>query len=214
MAEHHSVTIRRTTIAFHIYVTHPQSAAKVTALQPFLARLPDEHLSLLYPIFVMNHKPRGGNGGGTWPLAEVSSSFTHTDQINNTGIPLVDIQTYVLTPAQGIIGLTRDRWERPMGYLEFSLLHEVAHVINLRLGLVPHGATDATFAGMNTNRCGDGNMIVRRAVECYARYICRPSAVYHELPEGETAAQANSRLIRALRSSPAFQHVPETWRPN
>ncbi len=213
MPEHHTLTIRGHPISFHIYVENARSEAKVHDLERFLARLPDQHLALLYPIFIMNKKPGGRNGGGTWPPELVAASFSTTAQMRNTGVPYEDIEQYAVTPGLGVIGLSKDRWERPMGRLEFTLLHEVGHVIHLRLGLIPARATAADFAGMNTNRCGDGNMMARRVVECYARYICRPSAVYHEVPEGERAAAVNARLIRHLRSAPAFHDVPASWNP-
>lgn len=212
MPEHHSVNVRGRTLDFHIYVDVPNSVEKIRQLERFLNRLPDAHLALVYPIFVMERKPAGRLGGGTWTPGQVRTEFMgHT---RNTAIPDADVELYAATRGTGIIGLSRDRWLRPMGRLEFTLFHEIGHCIDFQLGLVPPGATAASFEGMMTNRCGAGGMIVRRAVEAYARYICAPSRVYHSpLPAAANPATINSGLIATLRSSPAFRNVPSTWQP-
>jgi len=55
--------------------------------------------------------------------------------------------------------------------------------------------------------------VFSRLVEAYARMICRPARVFHNRPLRESAAHANERLIDALRRSPAFRDVPESWEP-
>lgn len=213
---HYPVTIHGYQIEFHIYVNMPGSRQKVAQLIPFLTRMPRQHLAILYPIFIMRRKPHGGQGGGTWTPGEARSAFTRTHAERNTGIPDSEIQRLVVTPGRGMIGMSEDRWQRPMGRLEFTLLHEVAHCVHCCFqpgGLLPPGATESDFPGMETNRCGHGSLLVRRAVEAYARYICRPARIFHTLPSGSGPARTNERLIRSLRSSPAFRSVPTEWSP-
>jgi hypothetical protein len=204
-------------IEFHVYVSVPGSQEKVRQLERFFSRLPDQHLRVLYPIFVMERKPGGLAGGGTWPPgAAIEGEVMGAARSRNTGVPDADIERWVVSRRTGLIGLSKDRWERPLGRLEFSVFHEVGHCVDvsLRSGLVPSGATEADFAGMETDRCGQGSLMVRRAVEAYARYICLGgSRVYHFLPPSETQQHANQRLINALRRSDAFRSVPATWRP-
>ena len=213
MAEHLSFSVRGFTVEFHIYVTVSGSDQKVRQLEPFFRRLPDAHLAVMYPIFVMDKKPGGRAGGGTWPPGLVRSQVMGAGHARNTGIPDADVDSMVVARGRGMIGLSKDRWERPIARLPFTVFHEVGHCVDIALGLVPSGANDADFAGMETNRCGAGNMVTRRAVEAYARLMCSPSAIYHTLPARETAASANQRLSNVLRRSPAFRAVPATWQP-
>lgn len=213
MPEHYSLNIRGYTVDFHVYVTVPNSDVKVQQLQRFFARMPDQHLAVLYPIFVMERKPGGRAGGGTWPPGLVRSQVMGAGHARNTGIPDADVERLVVSRASGMIGLSRDRWERPIARLPFTVFHEVGHCVDIALGLVPGGATEADFAGMATDRCGAGNMMARRVVEAYARCICSPNAIYHTLPPRETPASANQRLLGALRRSAAFRTVPAAWQP-
>ena len=219
MSEHYSLRIRGHTIDFHIYVDNPQSEAKVLGLEPYFARLPDQHLRVLYPIFVMKVKPGGELGGGFWPPADVAADFTNTAQGANTDIPFEDIKRYAMRAGTGIVGLTEDRWQRPQDRLPFSVLHEVGHCVDHTLHLTPHGdarndiVRRRAFAGMETNRCGHGDLLTRRIVEVYARYICSPSRVSHVPVESETPGQTNARLVEALWSLDAFLTVPASWRP-
>ena len=213
MAEHCPLTIRGRVIEFHIYITVPDSKARVRSLEPYFARMPDQHLDVLYPIFVMEHKPGGRDGGGTWRPGEVRSQVMGAAHSRNTLIPDADLELHVAARGRGMIGTTRDRWERAIARLPSTIFHEVGHCIDYSLGLIPHGAAEADFAGMNTAVCGAGNLLARRAVEAYARCIYHPSAIYHSLPPGETPAVANRRLLDTLRRSPAFHGVPPIWPP-
>jgi len=126
----------------------------------------------------------------------------------NTGIPDNDMQRLVVDRGKGLIGLSKDRWERPIRRLKFTVFHEIGHCIDFFLGLIPRGATEEDFAEMETNRCGAGSLMSRRAVEAFARSICSPNQIYHTLPSSETRAVANQRLISSLYRSPAFRSVP------
>lgn len=215
-SEHHTIVVRGHTVDFYVYVNVPNSREKIRQLTRFFMRLPDQHLALLYPIFIMKKKPGGRRGGGTWRPGEVPGSFTRTPHAQNTGIPSDDIKRLVVNQGKGLIGLSKDRWERPMGRLSFTVFHEIGHCVDYSFqpnGLVPPGARHTDYAGMETNRCGAGNRMVRRAVEAYARYICSPSRIYHTVPPSESNAQVNRRLISTLRRSPAFHSVPTAWQP-
>ena len=191
------------------------SEAKVEALRPFFERMPDAHLAVVFPIFIMRRKPGGALGGGTWPRHAIRSDVMGPAHSDNSGVPDDEIKRWIELRGRGLIGLSRDRWERPAGSREFSVLHEVGHCIDVQLGgLVPAGATGADFAGMETDRCGAGGALtVRQAVEVYARWMCSPSRVYHFVPPGDSSAAANDRLKRLLRRSAAFRSVPTTWPP-
>jgi hypothetical protein len=210
MPEHHTLNIGGVAVEFHIYVDVSGSVGKVNHLGRFLRRMPVEHVRVLYPIFVMNNKPGGRRGGGTWRLSEVHQFLGRS---HNTHIPDEEITRIALSRAQGIIGLSRDRWEREPGRIEFTLLHEVGHCVDYSLGLVPARATEANFPGVTTTHCGAGDHMVRRAVEAYSRWICAPSRLYNEIPPGETAASVNRTLQATLRRSPAFASVPADWNP-
>jgi len=214
--EQYVAKVRGHAVAFYSYVDSPGFMSKVRQLERFFERLPDRHLAALYPIFAMENKPGGRAGGGTWRPDEVRSNFSRPGHERNTGIPFSEFERLVLPYNQGVIGLSRDRWERPMGRLEFTVMHEVGHCIDSAFGpsgLLPRRVREADFEGMATNRCGAGGAMTRRAVEAYARMICRPSRVFHNRPLRESAAHANERLIGALRRSPAFRDVPEAWMP-
>jgi hypothetical protein len=212
MPEHHTLTIRGRAIGFHIYVTVPDSEAKVRSLERYFTRLPDPHLDIVYPIFVMEHKPGGRDGGGTWRPGEVRSQVMGAAHTRNTLVPDADIETYVTSRGLGMIGISRDRWERPVARIPATVFHEVGHCVD-SLGLVPHGAGEADFPGMNTHACGAGSPLVRRAVEAYARTIYNPRHIYHDLPPGAAAATVNAQLLATLRRSPAFRTVPAGWPP-
>lgn len=159
----------------------------------------------------MQRKPGGRNGGGTWRPGQVRASFLGRSA--NTLIPDGDIQAYVLARGRGIIGLSEDRWLRPPGRIEFSLLHEVGHCVDYQLGLVAAGARAEDFPGVTTTHCGGGNFMVRRAVEAYSRWICAPARLFNSVPEGRTAGEVNRQLKAVLRRSAAFRTVPDTWEP-
>lgn len=209
MPEHYTLSVRGRTIGFHIYVDVPDSETKVRSLERYFARMPDPHLAIVYPIFVMHHKPGGRDGGGTWRPGEVRGALTGTRAVANTGVPAADIELYVPI-RQGMIGISQDRWERGTDRIPATVFHEVGHCVD-SLRLVPSGATEADFPGMTTTVCGAGSLMVRRAVEAYARAIYNPRRIFHELPAGESAAAVNDRLLTTLRRSPAFAGVPATW---
>jgi hypothetical protein len=212
MAEHLTLDVRGHTVAFHIYIDVAGSADKVSHLERFFQRLPDEHLAVLYPIFVIQVKPGGGNSGGTWRPGEVRSQFI--GRPNRTGVPDEDVMSLVVGPGTGMIGLPRARWEKPLARLPYSVFHEVAHCIDVSLGLVPGGATEADFAGISPRRCGAPSLVTRRVIEAYARYICNPNMVLSEtLETGETPVAATARIIGHLRRSRAFNRVTSAWRP-
>jgi hypothetical protein len=214
VSEHHKIRIRGYTVVFHAYTSAPDLAARVARLAPFFSRLPDAHLAVLYPIFIMLNKPGGRAGGGTWPSGIVAANFMGAAQSANTGIPPADIKLHALSRRQGIIGLSEDRWGRPMGRLEFTVMHEVGHCVHNALGgVIPTSGSPPDFRGMRTDRCGASDLTERRAVEAYARYICRPHGIAHDPVPGETDAETNRRLIGELRRSPAFLTVPASWRP-
>ena len=127
------------------------------------------------------------------------------------GLSACDVNTTV--PPNSMLGCSSDRWERPIARRCFTVLHEVGHCVHRRLGLVPRGARDSDFAGMATDRCGSGNFTERRAVELYARYMCRSGNLYHSLPPLESGAHATQRLFNLLFSAPAFANVPRPLTP-
>jgi hypothetical protein len=210
MPEHYSLTIRSRVIDFHIYVPVPGSEAKVRSLERFFARMPDVHLALVCPIFIMLHKPGGRDGGGTWRPGEVRSMVMGAAHSRNSLVPDADIETYVTSRGLGMVGISRDRRERPLGRLPGTVFHEVGHCVDA-VGLVPHGATEADFPGMHTRNCGAGNLLGRRAVEAYARAIYRPGQIAHAVPAGGDPAVYNAQLLSTLRRSPAFHAVPPHW---
>lgn len=212
MPEHYTLTIRGRTIGFHVYISVSDTQAKVRDLERFFHRMPDVHLDIMYPIFVMEHKPGGRDGGGTWRPGEVRPQVMGAAHSRNTGVPDADIEAYVASRGLGMIGISRDRWERPMGRIPTTVFHEVGHCVD-SLGLIPPGATDTDFLGMNTHACGAGSPLVRRAVEAYARAIYSPRHIYHDLPAGADPAAVNAALLATLRRSPAFRAVPPTWPP-
>jgi hypothetical protein len=205
--EHHTITVGGRVVEFHLYVEDADARQHIAQLTPYFARMPASHLAVLYPIFVMKKKPGGALGGGTWLASQVRSEFMGTRHAQNTGVPDSDVERLVISAQSGMLGLSRDRWERPIGLRRFTVFHEVGHCVDAALGLVPSGATEADFAGMDTNRCGAGNFMVRRAVELYARYICGSDRLYHTLPRSESQVQANRRLLDTLRRMPAFRCV-------
>ena len=211
MPEHHMMQVGDATLAFHVYVDRPDTLAKLNELQPFFARMPASHLQCLWPFFVMQHKPARGPGGGTWGPDDVRGSVMGRAHSANTGIPDADIEELVASRGLGMMGIPLDRWSRRIDLLKFTVMHEAAHCIDFQLGLVPAGATAEDFPGMQTNRCGAGNAQSRRAVEAYARCVCRPWKVYHVLEGSLSGPELNRRNIATLRRSPAFAGVAQTW---
>ena len=85
MPEHFNLKIRGYGVDFHVYIPSPAARAKVAVLESFFHRLPDQHLAVLYPIFVMVRKPGGRAGGGTWPPRIVRTHFMGRAHALNTG---------------------------------------------------------------------------------------------------------------------------------
>jgi hypothetical protein len=215
---HVPLTVHGETIHVYIFTDYPGSEAKARGLQPFLQRMPPQHVRgalVRYPIFVIKNKPVPAPGGGTWVRGQVRARFTGREGI--TGVPAADLQRLILTPGKGLIGIPINRWERNLPRLKFTVLHEVGHCVDNEMSLTQltsgRSATVADYRGMLEDRCGDGNPVARRAVEAYARYILRPGGICHETPPGEDDSACSRRMIRILRQSRAFSSVPATWRP-
>ena len=211
MAETHSFEIAGATITFHVYLDQPDTASKIEELRPYFARMPDTHLRLLWPIFVVDHKPGGGPGGGTWAPDEVRSMFMGEAHSRRTGVPDADVETLVLANRSGMMAIPRDRWMRRINRLRTTVMHEVAHCVDFQLGLVPRGADAEDFPGMGTDRCGAGGHMSRRAVEAYARALYQPWRIYHSREPSQSAHDLNQRNLETVRRAPAFTGVSGSW---
>jgi hypothetical protein len=210
-----SLSVRGHSVNFYCYINCSRFREKVQQLETFFSRVPDQHLSVLYPIFIMENKPGRGKGGGTWTHDLVQSQLTGTAQVRNTGIPAADIEHLVIRPGKGMIGIPAANWNVSIAELKFTVFHEVGHCIDFSFppgGLVPSGARNADFEGMESEvrRCGSSDPLIRKAVEVYARHICSPYRIFYNQPPSETSAQANRRLLSTLRRSSAFSSVPSS----
>jgi hypothetical protein len=215
MADLYKLPVRGRIVDFHVFVTTQDSESRVRSLARFFERVPDPHLDRLYPILVIEEKPGGKPGGGTWTRrTDFLACFGGGVRSRRTHVPDAELARLVIRPHQGLIAIPRERWERPFHHLPTTVFHEVGHCVDrVWGGLVPRGATDADFAGMNTTSCGAGGPRTRQAVEAYARLIYNPARIYHDLPLGESSQTANTRLLAALRRSPAFNQVSPAWMP-
>jgi len=213
MADLYKLPVRGHIVAFYVFITTQDPLLRITALARYFEQMPDSHLDRLYPIFVVEEKPGGGPGGGTWPAStDFARMVGGGARARRTHVPDADLQRLIVGPRSGLIAIPRERWERPLDHLPTTVFHEVGHCVDCACGgLVPSGATDADFAGMNTTSCGAGSPRTRQAVEAYARLLYHPSRIFHDLPPGQTPRAANERLIAVLRRSPAFAAVPASW---
>jgi len=210
MYEHLRVPVGGSVIDFYNFIDSPGWQAKARGLARVLSRMPQQHLRVLFPIFIIENKPARGPGGGTWRSHEVSSMFAHHE--HNTGVPDEDVQRLVITPGLGLIGIPRNRWQNPLPQLEFTVMHEVGHCVDLKLGLKAPRVRERDFDGVRPT-CGAGDAVTRRVVEAYARFIIRPWGICRDrVPEGDAAA-GNRRVIGHLRASPAFGSLPSNWMP-
>ncbi|MEQ1763329.1 MAG: hypothetical protein ABL984_09325 [Pyrinomonadaceae bacterium] len=217
MSEHVTLNVGGASIDIYLYVESAGSRAKAEQLASVFSRMPTPHVGVIYPIIVMNRKPGGRQGGGTWTLPNVVTDFSSPGHEANTGVPNADVQQIVAESGRGgLIGITLDRWVPPISRVRFTVMHEVGHCLHNSFrpgGLLASGVNIDDLAGMLPNRCGAANPLEKRIVEVYSNYICAPSAVFHAAVPGETAHQTNSRLVGHLRRSRAFESVPETWQP-
>jgi len=212
---HYVLSVRGYTVNFWVFILAAGSEQKVRQLGRFFSRLPDAHLAVLWPIYVIADRPRGGSGGGTWRAGDEVARFLGKQRV--TGVPDDYIRT-LIRAERGVMGIPRDRWRRGVSQgahpLEFTVIHEVGHCVDYQMDLTARGATERDFAGIEPI-CG-GVGVTRRAVEAYARYICKdsdPAMINDPVLLGESPAQAATRVIAKLRSPPAFRSVPDTWRP-
>jgi hypothetical protein len=217
MPEYVNLKVAPYPVDIYIYVNSPNARGKAEQLGIFFGRLPADHLRVLYPIIVMNKKPGGLNGGGTWTAPEVPSNFRAAGHERNTGVPNADVQRiFTQHGSRGLIGISKDRWDRPVERLKFTVMHEVGHCVHNSFrpgGLLASGVRVADLEGMLTTKCGAGDPLERRIVEVYNNYICGSPRISHVPVPRESQQATNSRLIGHLRRSPAFRNVPERWRP-
>lgn len=210
MVEHLRLPVREHSVDFYCFIDSPGWAAKARGLARVFGRMPSHHLAVVFPIFIIEHKPARGPGGGTWRAHEVASMFAGHE--HNTRAPDADVRRLVITPGLGLIGIPRNRWQNALSDLEFTVMHEVGHSVDIKLGLKAPRAHERDFVGVRPT-CGAGDPVTRRAVEAYARFIVRPWGICRDpVPERDSAA-GNRRVIRHLRASPAFRALPPGWMP-
>ena len=210
MAEHLRLPVGGHVFDIHNFIPTPGWESKARGLARVFGRMPSHHRAVVFPIFIIEHKPARGRGGGTWGAHEVESMFAGHE--HNTGVPDADVRRLVMARGLGLIGIPQDRWERVLSLLEFTVMHEVGHSVDIKLGLKAPGLTERDFAGVRPT-CGAGDAVARRAVEAYARFIIRPGGICRDpVPEGDEAA-GNRRVIGHLRASPAFRALPPGWMP-
>jgi hypothetical protein len=117
-----------------------------------------------------------------------------------------------MAPGVGLIGIPGDRSRNALPELEFTVMHEVGHSVDVKLGLKAPRVREQDFVGVRPT-CGAGDSVTRRAVEAYARFIVRPWSICRDpVPERDMAA-GDRRVIEHLRASPAFGRLPRGWMP-
>jgi hypothetical protein len=210
MAEHLRLPVGGQVIDIYNFIASPGWEVKARGLARVFGRMPPHHLAAVFPIFIIEHKPAQGPGGGTWKPHEVSTMFAGHE--HNTRVPDADVTRLVMTPGLGLIGIPRNRWEYALPDLEFTVMHEVGHSVDVKLGLKAPRVAVRDFVGVRPT-CGAGDAVTRHAVEAYARFIIRPGGICRDpVPEGNQAA-GNRRVIGHLRASPAFRGLPSGWMP-
>jgi hypothetical protein len=194
---HVPLTVHDSVVDVFVFVDVPGSEEKARGLAGYLAMMPPRHVEVLatYPIFVMNVKPGGRQGGGTWRRGELDAL---RNREYRTGVPNAYVDMLFQDPQlRGVIGMSRDRWERPLERLKYTVLHEAGHAVDNELGLRPRGATAADYRGVRPT-CGGG---FPYTAEAYARYILGVS-ICRDLPDGQAECEARVRAL--IESSPAF----------
>jgi hypothetical protein len=213
MSQHFSLNANGYTIDFYIFIDDPGAEAKVAGLRRYFERMPQQHLAVVYPIFVIDYKPARGPGGGTWRPGEVRSTFMGPHHQQNTHVPDEEVQRLIVDQHKGLIGIPRERWERPLDRLKFTVIHEVGHSVDYGLGLASRWVTPDDFRGVRPT-CGAGSSLKRYVVEAYARFIINPADICRdEANFGERDPECSQRVISALRRSPAFRVLPPDWMP-
>lgn len=198
----------------HIFIDSSDAVTTARGLGPILERMPPQHAEVFdeYLIFVIEEKPGGGRGGGTWRPREVLGAFQGRE--SRTGASDDELQRLVLGPHRGLIGIPRERWERGLDQAKLTVLHEVGHAVDYAWDLAAPGAVENDYRGARPV-CGGSGAVERRAVEAYARWVLGSSRICRDEVEGETTQVSDRRIIALLRRSPAFtrRNVPETWVP-
>ncbi len=199
---HVPLRVRGAVINFYIFIDVPDPSIKINSFIRYFERMPDEHLSVVYPIFVIDHNPNGGSGGGTIRRSRVAN-FKGPRRERLTLVPDAMVDSLVIERGLGLISIPRNRWERPAGRLVSTVLHEVGHSVDYELGLTPSSRfTVQDVIGVSPT-CGGGasGSILRHMVEAYARYIVNPRRICRD------SRSTHQQAIDALRSTRAFRQM-------
>ena len=199
---HIPIRVRNAVINFYVFIDVPDPSIKINSFVRYFERMPDEHLNVVYPIFVIERNPNGGSGGGTIMPSRVAN-FKSPRRARLTLVPDDMVDSLVIDRGLGLISIPRNRWERPVGRLVSTVLHEVGHSVDYELGLRPSAPiTIQDVIGVRPT-CGGGasGSILRHMVEAYARYVINPRTICRD--PGSTHQQA----INALRSTRAFRQM-------
>ena len=196
----------------YIFVRFAGAETRARELGPLLLNMPPQQARVFdrYPIFVIQLKPHWEESGGTWLPGSVYAAFHGRSAA--TAVPDADVQRLVVTPGFGLIGIPRNRWERPMNLAKFTIFHEIGHAVDYEMNLAQPGIQADDYRGIRPV-CGAATLLRKRLAEAYARYICRHPQLCRDPVPGEDQATCNRRVITNLRGSPAFRGVPPSWHP-
>jgi hypothetical protein len=133
MADLHKLVIRGHLVVFYSFIAMPDWRHRVTSLTRLFERVPDAHLQRLSPIFLVNEKPGGQPGGGTWrPGTDWMRLVGGGRRAERTGVPDAELDTLIIRPHSGLIMIPRERWQRPINLLPVTVFHEVGHCVDAR----------------------------------------------------------------------------------
>ncbi|MEO1396212.1 MAG: hypothetical protein AAFV90_25215 [Cyanobacteria bacterium J06634_5] len=191
-----------------VYSEVPDLETRLNTTSNNLNRLPQSHLDVVDPIFIVDRLPGGRRtGGGYYSPAEVRSAWLGKE--HRTGVSDEDIHDYVLSqPDTGLIAITKAAFENRI--YQFTVFHEIAHSVDHHLGIVPAGSSVSDFAGVRYQHPRVGEY----AAETYARFMLVPNRICRDgsIPANETQSICSQRLTNVLMNSPAFWNVPISFR--
>ncbi len=196
---------------------------RAKAVRTIFQDLPVEHRRSIYPIIMMDKKPRNPaqGGGGTWPSSQVEYFKGSTAELN-TKIKFAHIDLLIMKNAagqyvEGIVGLPMNRMAMTQDdsgrkSWGFTVYHESGHSVDFTITIktsdnqFTEGVAGDVLPGITYNSEANPNS-QERVAEAYARYFLKRSEIC-KAPAPLTLAECNKKAVTFLANSKAGKIRP------